>query len=379
MSDTPDRDQKTQAPSAKRRREAAAKGDILQSRDLATALVVLAGAGWVAIAGPWLVRALLAMLRAGLTLDRADLDRFDPSERVATLGLHALAPVATLLAVTLAAAIAGPALLGSLGFRVGAFAVRPAKLNPAAGLHRIFGPQGLIELGKSLLKVVLLGAIGWWLLSARMASMIGLAAGDTRHAIAASGTEFATVFLAMAAGLVVIGLIDAPIQLMQRTARLRMTREEVKQENRESEGSPETKGMANRRRSEILSGSARRAVGEASVILTNPTHFAVALRYRPGTDAVPMVVARGRGETALAIKALAQEAAVPQLEYPQLARAIYFTTRAGQPISADLYLAVATILAFVFNLDRAMAEGLSQPSVGVPPGKAFDERGNRTG
>ena len=254
---------------------------------------------------------------------------------------------------------------------------RHPERDPVAGMKRIFGTQGLTELGKSLAKVLLLGGIGWWLISGRLPSMMGLSAADPHRATSLLGGQFVTVVLCMAVGLAVIGLIDAPIQFMRRNARLRMTPHEAKQENKESEGSPETKHLARQRRHEILSGSARRAVGEATVVLTNPTHFAVALRYRPGVDAVPTVVARGRGETAQAIKALAREAAVPQLEYPQLTRAIYFTTRAGQPVASDLYLAVATILAFVFNLDRAMAEGVVQPAVAVPPAKAFDERGRR--
>jgi flagellar biosynthesis protein FlhB len=126
-----------------------------------------------------------------------------------------------------------------------------------------------------------------------------------------------------------------------------------------------------------LMGSARKAVTEATVVLTNPTHFAVALRYRPGIDVAPMVVARGRGETALAIRALATEQSVPTLEYPQLARAIYFTTRAGHGITEDLYIAVATILAFVFNIERALSEGASQPVIVVPPARQFDEDGKR--
>jgi flagellar biosynthesis protein FlhB len=270
-------------------------------------------------------------------------------------------------------------LLGSLGFRAGGFAPKPSKLDPLAGITRVFGAQGLTELGKSLVKVILLGAIGWWLISARLPAMLGLAAIEHNGASFLIGDLFVTIVLAMGAGLALIGLIDAPIQFIRRNARLRMTLHEVKEENKESEGSPETKNMARQRRHDILSGSARRAVDEATVILTNPTHFAVALRYRPGIDAVPTVVARGRGETAQAIKALARETQVPLLEYPQLTRAIYFTTRAGQPVASDLYLAVATILAFVFNLDRAMAEGMQQPTVTVPPTKAFDERGRRTG
>lgn len=379
MADTPDSDQKSLAPSAKRKRDAAAKGDVLQSRELGTALIVVSGGAWLALAGPWFIDGMRALLRHGLTIGRADLDGFDPWPRAIGLGLETAAPLAALFGMTIFAAIAGPAMLGSLGFRASGFAPRPSKLDPLTGIQRIFGAQGLIELGKSLTKVVLLGGIGWWLISARLPLMMGLSALDHQRAATLLGHQFVTVVLWMAGGLAVIGMIDAPIQFMRRTARLRMTHHEVKEENKESEGSPETKNLARQRRHEILNGSARRAVGEATVILTNPTHFAIALRYRPNIDAVPTVVARGRGETAQAIKALAREADVPQLEYPQLTRAIYFTTRAGQPISSDLYLAVATIMAFVFNLDRAMAEGVTQPAVAIPPTKAFDESGRRAG
>lgn len=379
MADTPDSDQKSLAPSAKRKRDAAAKGDVLQSRELGTALIVVSGGAWLALAGPWFIDGMRALLRHGLTIGRADLDGFDPWPRAIGLGLETAAPLAALFGMTIFAAIAGPAMLGSLGFRASGFAPRPSKLDPLTGIQRIFGAQGLIELGKSLTKVVLLGGIGWWLISARLPLMMGLSAIDHQRAATLLGHQFVTVVLWMAGGLAVIGMIDAPIQFMRRTARLRMTHHEVKEENKESEGSPETKNLARQRRHEILNGSARRAVGEATVILTNPTHFAIALRYRPNIDAVPTVVARGRGETAQAIKALAREADVPQLEYPQLTRAIYFTTRAGQPISSDLYLAVATIMAFVFNLDRAMAEGVTQPAVAIPPTKAFDESGRRAG
>lgn len=378
MAEQPDSDEKTQAPSAKRKRDATEKGDVLQSRELGTALVFLAGAGWLSLAGPWAMMTMRGVLHQGLTIGRADLDGFDPSQRAIGLGLEALGPLAALFGMTILAAIAGPAMLGALGFRPSGFAPKPSKLDPLAGLKRMFGGQGLVELGKSLAKVALLGGIGWWLISASLPAMMGLSSVDRERASALLGTQFVTTVLWMGGGLALIGIIDAPIQFMRRNARLKMTHHEVKQEHKESEGSPETKQMARQRRHEILGGSARRAVGEATVVLTNPTHFAVALRYRPGVDAVPMVVARGRGETAQAIKALAREAAVPQLDYPQLTRAIYFTTRAGQPVASDLYLAVATILAFVFNLDRAMAEGVAPPTVAVPPAKSFDERGNRT-
>jgi flagellar biosynthesis protein FlhB len=370
-------DQKTEAPTPKRKRDAARDGDILQSRDLATALVMLAGAGWVALAGPWFVAQTLTLLKNGLTLGARDIDGFDPAARVAALLPTAIVPLASLFAVTLFAAVAAPAMLGSLGFRGNAFGFKASRLSPLSGLSRIFGAQGLVELGKSLLKIVLIGAIGWWFVSGTLATITQLGSADPRRSVGVIGSLFGSALVWLGGGLAVVGFADAPVQYLRRIARLRMSKHEVREETKESEGAPENKHHARQRRHDILNSSARKAVTEASVVLTNPTHFAVALRYRPGMDAVPMVVARGRGETALSIRALAKDAAVPILDYPQLTRAIYFTTRAGQPIAQDLYVAVATILAFVFNLDRAVADGMIQPVVAVPPKKAFDADGRR--
>jgi flagellar biosynthetic protein FlhB len=154
-----------------------------------------------------------------------------------------------------------------------------------------------------------------------------------------------------------------------------MSKQELKDESKQTEGSPEMKSAIRQRQMATLRGSARSAVIEATVVLTNPTHFAVALKYRPGFDVAPIVVARGRGATAQAIRELAAESNVPVLSYPQLTRAIYYTTRAGQLIREDLFIAVAAVLAFVFNLDRAMAEGYVQPDVVVPEQARFDEEG----
>jgi len=156
-----------------------------------------------------------------------------------------------------------------------------------------------------------------------------------------------------------------------------MTKQEVKDEAKQTEGSPEMRAAIRRRQQETIKGSARGAIAEATVVLTNPTHFAVALRYRPGFDAAPIVVARGRGATAEAIKELAAEQDVPMLRYPELTRAIYYTTRAGQIIREDLYIAVATVLAFVFNIETALAEGVTQPTVDVPRDVRFDEDGRK--
>jgi flagellar biosynthetic protein FlhB len=181
----------------------------------------------------------------------------------------------------------------------------------------------------------------------------------------------------MAGGLFLIAGIDVPAQIMQRSKRLGMSKQDIKDENKESEGSPELKGHIRRRQFEVLSGSTRKAVAEASVIITNPTHFAVALRYKPGQDAAPVVVAKGCDAIAAAIRELADQNGVTVLQYPDLARAIYFTSRAGQIVNEGLYMAVATVLAFVFRVENRMASEMDRPFIDVPGDLRFDADGRK--
>lgn len=375
MAEKPDRDQQTEEATPKRRKDSAEKGDVLQSRELGTALVVLAGGAWLALAGGWIMTSMRDMLAQALTFDAGAVTGFDPGAAILTLTAKVVLPLAVLFGLTLVAAIGTPALLGSLGFRAGAFAFKGDKLNPLSGIKRIFGMQGLVELGKSMAKVVLLGAVGVWLVWDRAAGIMRLGAQDVVPAIAELGQMFVFAVLVMGMALALIAGIDVPAQIVQRAGRLRMSKQEVKDEHKQTEGSPEVKGQIRARQHALLRGSARQAVKEATVILVNPEHFAVALRYRPGYDAAPIVVARGVDETAAAIRALARDEKVPVLRYPELTRAIYFTARTGQIIREDLYVAVAAIMAFVFNLDAALAEGVVQPDVSIPPEARFDGDG----
>jgi flagellar biosynthesis protein FlhB len=372
-----DAGEKTEKPTAKKLQDAAKKGDILQSRELGTALVVMAGIGCLAITGPSLVEALRKMLVEALRFRREDIVDFSPAERGMALLTGIALPVAGVMLATFIAAIAAPALLGSLGFRPGAFAPKPEKLNPLSGIKRIFGMQGLIELVKSIAKVGLLGSIGVWLIWDRLAEIAGLGKTGIAPAIADVGNIFIFTCLVMAGGLFLIAGIDVPAQMMQRAKRLGMSKQEVKDEHKESEGSPELKGHIRRRQFEVLSGSARKAVAEASVVITNPTHFAVALRYRPGQDAAPVVVARGCDAIAASIRELADTNGVTVLQYHDLARAIYFTSRAGQVVNEGLYMAVATILAFVFRVENRMAGEMDRPFITVPEELRFDADGQK--
>jgi flagellar biosynthesis protein FlhB len=378
MADTPDRDQQTEAPTQKRRNDAAEEGDVLISRELASALVMLVGVGWLVLAGKWLVSASSTMLRDGLSFDRHSFAEFDPLSVLAQLLEPILLPLAALLAASLLAAIAGPALLGSLGWRSKAMAFKGNRISPLAGIKRIFGMQGLVELVKALAKAGILGAIGWCFVDRELGNLLGLASADVASATARLGSSLLSLLIALLVGMVLIALVDVPAQMFQRTRRLRMTREQLREELKQSEGSPELKAALRARQQAILSQSARKAMGEANVVLNNPTHFSVALRYRPGLDAAPLVVARGRDEVALAMRELASEREVPMLDYPQLTRALYFSTRAGQVIPEDLYQAVAIILAFVFRLDRELGQR-KQPEVEVPVERRFDAEGRLEG
>lgn len=373
--DSPGGGEKTEKPTPKRLADAAKKGDILQSRELSTALVVIAGIGFLAVAGPALINAIRQMLTDALRFDSGDITEFAPGQRAVHLISVIFLPMAGIMLATVVAAIASPALLGSLGFRAGAMKPKPEKMNPLNGLKRMFGMHGLIELMKSLAKVLLLGSIGGALLWNQLESIQGMAKTGIAPAVSEMGSIFIIVALTLSAALFLIAGIDVPAQIFQRSRRLNMSKQEVKQEHKETEGSPELKGAIRRRQYETLHGSVRKAVEEATVILTNPTHFAVALRYQPGRDAAPVVVARGSDEIAAAIRSLAAEKGRPVLQYPELTRAIYYTTRAGQEVDERLFMAVAAVLAFVYRIEHSMATEMDRPYIDLPPEMKFDSDG----
>lgn len=365
--------EKTESPTAKRRQDAFKEGDVLRSREFATALVVLAGCGWLALFGPSLIAACKALMVASFEFGPGDVDDFTPARPLARAGWQLAPSLVSLGVITVLAAIFSQAGLGSLTFNGSLFAPKMSRINPASGLKRIFGVNGWIELAKSLLKVALLGSIGYYMLSSAATRSIALATADVNRAVASLGSMLIGILFAMALGLVMIAALDVPVQLVQLLRKLRMTKQQVKDEHKEAEGSPENKGMVRSRQRDLAKRNMKKAVASAHVVLTNPTHFAVALRYERGADQVPVVVAKGRGVTALAIRELAQEGGTPMLEYPMLARAIYYTSREGQEIRDDLYLAIATVLAFVFGVNASA--GGTPPEVLVPHTARFDENG----
>lgn len=372
MSDKPEKDDQTEAPTEKRKREAREKGNVLRSRELATALVMMSGAVYLALAGAWMAESLKNVMRVGLLgIRRGGVD-FQPGRAAWALGEIVALPLGGLFLVCTVAAIASSVVLGSFQFNMSLIAPKASRMNPVNYAKRIFGIQGLSELGKSLLKVILVGVIGWWMLSGYAREIAALGAQDVGRAIAHTGHLAVIFLLVLSAGLMVVAGVDVPLQIIQLMQKLRMSRKEVKDELKQTEGSPEVKMALRRKQREATRNNVRAGVQQAHVILTNPTHFAVALRYDRATDRAPVVVAKGKGLVAEVIRELAAENKVPVLSYPLLARAVYFTSRAGQEIRDDLYVAVASVLAFVFSVEN---DRLTQPAIDVPEGARFDENG----
>lgn len=368
-----DAGEKTFAPSAKRKREAAKRGDVLRSKELTTATTVLIGAVWLRFGGGWVLDGLRRSLAAGFVWDRGAIEHFAPETLLWRAAWTLLPPVFVLGGAVMLAAVALQLALGEGRWLPGNLAPKPSRLNPASGLMRMLGPQGWIELGKGLLKLALLGTMTWIWVRPRVAAMVALNGGTLGGQLASAWDLVISLLFVLSAGLIGIALVDVPVQAVRRFLRLRMSRQELRDEHKEDEGSPETKNAQRQRARQLAMGGMRKAMQDAQFVITNPTHFAVALTYDPALAPAPVVLARGRGDKALAMRELAAEMAVPTLEIPPLARSVYFTTRENQMIREELYAAVASVLAFVLSLKRG--DPLPRPQVEVPVSLRFDAEG----
>lgn len=360
-------------PTPKRKSDAAKKGDVLRSKEAATAAAMATGTLMLAMVGPWLYDGLAGVARASFRFDAADLGAFSPLSLTADAASAMLPPIFAIGCAVMVITVGSQLLLGEGRFVPENLAPKGSRINPLSGLKRMFGMQGLIELGKSLLKLVLMGAITAWWVSDNLVKLLGLGRG-TLEAQLAYSLDAAGVLLAMlVGGLVVIALVDYPLQLLQRNKRLKMSLEDLKQENKQSEGSPEVKMRRRQRQRDLARGSVAKAMKDAQFLVVNPMHFAVALTYDPALAPAPVVLAKGRGETAMAMRELASEAGLPVLRYPALARAIYFTTRTNQMVREELYVAIAALVAFVLSVKRG--ERPEMPRVEVPADMRFDADG----
>jgi len=360
-------------PTEKKKSDAAKKGDVLRSKEVGTAAAMATCVVVMTVIAPWFREGFLDVARAGFVFDRSALGDFQPTRQFERAAGALLPPIFALgLAVT-AMTMGAQMLLGEGRFVAENMQPKASRLNPLKGLKRIFGVQGLIELGKSLLKLACLGTLAWLWASSSVPAIVGLGRGPLAGQLAFA-LDAARVLVAMlVGGLVVIAVVDYPLQRFQRNKRLKMSHKEMRDETKQAEGSPEVKMQRRQRQRDLARGGVSGAMKDAQFVVVNPMHFAVALTYDPALAPAPVVLAKGRGETALAMRDLAGEQALPVLEYPMLARAIYFTTKRDQMVREDLYVAIASLVAFVFALRRG--EKPRKPQIDVPEDLRFDAAG----
>jgi flagellar biosynthetic protein FlhB len=366
--------EKTLEPTEKKKEDAARSGDVLRSRELTTAVGMATGAATLVLTAPPLIEGLARIAIAALRFDRGTLEAFRPEVLGGLAARTMLPPILAIGALTMAITILVQVMTGQGGFNPAGLAFKGARLNPLNGLKRIFGMQGLVELAKSLVKLALLGSIAWFWVSGNLSAVLGLGRGNLSAQLGYARGAAAGLVGALVAGLLLIAAIDYPLQVWQRNRRLRMSHQDMRDEAKQAEGSPEMKAARRQRQRDLARGSIGKAMKEAQFVIVNPVHFAVALTYDPALAPAPVVVAKGRGETALAMREIAGEDGLPVLEYPALARAVYFTTRPRQMVREELYVAIAALVAFVLSLKRGEAPRL--PVVEVPEDLRFDTEGN---
>jgi len=354
--------EKTEQPSQQRLDKAREEGQVARSRELTTFVMLLAGGAGLWFMGSAITQKLLKVLRDGLTLDKRM--TYDPDfllPHLHTLSNDALLALLPFLLLLLLAAIIAPMLLNGWLFTLQPLQPKFSKLNPIAGIGRMFSTHSLVELLKAIAKALVVGGVGAWAIWHNKDAVMLLMTQPLAAAIPQLGSLMWGCFIAIMGGMMLIAAVDVPFQLYEHNKKLMMTKEEVRQEAKESEGNPEVKGRIRRLQREMAQ---RRMMGEiptADVVVTNPTHYSVALRYSETGMRAPIVVAKGMHLTAARIREIATENNIPILEAPPLARALFKHTELGDAIPEALYTAVAEVLAYVYQLRRYNKEGGPQP------------------
>ncbi len=371
MAENENGQEKTEDPTQKRLEDARKKGQTARSRELATLIVTLLSAIALLVLGPWMNARLLDDFGAGLALSRELV--FDPQAAVGffldTL-VHAVLTITPLLGALVVAAVIGNLLVGGWNFSWQALQPKWEKIDPIKGTKRIFAVRGLVELIKALLKVVLVAGAAAALIYLWRGDILALGLADLRVALAEAGELLAWFFIFAAGALIVVAAIDVPYQIWEHRRQLRMTHQEVKEERKQTEGSPEVKTRIRQVQMAMAQKRMMAEVPKADVVITNPTHFAVALRYDQDTMDAPRVVAKGQDELAARIREIAREHGVPLLASPPLARALYFSTRVDQEIPPGLYEAVARVLAYLYRVEAEQGgkpKDLRLDDVPIPP------------
>ena len=372
-----DSQEKTEEPTERKISKAREEGQIARSQEVAIAASVIIVAAYLFVFGTQIFSRLSDVMIDLYTFDAALLS--DQNRILTALyvsierGLVAILP---LMAFALLTVLAFSGLVGGYNFSFKAVAPKLNKLNPLTGLKRIFSMRSIVELLKAILKFLLVGGIAFLLIAESVDDFAQISLMSLKPGLSSSAEIIATAFFIVACGLIVIAAIDAPYQIYQHSQKLKMSLKEVKDERKETDGSPEVKQKIREKQRQASFARMMEAVADADVVITNPEHFAIALSYDPTADEPPKVVAKGADLVALRIKERSKEEGVPLFESPMLARALYFTTELDQFIPEPLFEAVAQVIAYIFNLSTAQsAVKNNRPTPRVPDDMLFDSEG----
>jgi len=347
---------KTEDPTEKKKKDAREKGEIARSKELNTLAIMLAGASALLIFGGALAQELMELMRMNFSLSREVV--LDPRAMGTYLlhsGLIALLAIQPVMITLLLAALIGPISLGGWLFSAGTMAPKFSRMNPGAGLKRMFSSKAVVELLKALAKFFIILFVALAVLSSDIDDLLRIAHEPLDMAIIHSLQVVGWSTLWMACGLIIIAAVDVPVQLWESAKKLKMTKQEIRDEHKEQEGRPEVKQRIRQLQREMSQRRMMAAIPDADVVITNPTHYAVALKYDPDKGGAPMLVAKGSDFLALKMREIAVANEVMLLESPALARSIYYSTELEQEIPGGLYLAVAQVLAYVYQIRQHRA------------------------
>ena len=369
---------KTEEPTAQRLSKAREEGQIARSQELAPAAMMVIATLFFTMMGQYLFNSMGSLFKSQLQFDRKITDKAELLPAIfGSAIVDGFVIVLPLIAIMAVIAALSTTLSGGLIFAPKLALPKFSKLNPMTGLKRMFGTDALIQLGKAVAKFLVVGAILLVSVMNNLNDLTNISQMDLGQAVRVAGTIIVDSCFWLSLGLVLVALVDVPLQRHQLNKKLMMTKQEVKDEMKNSEGNPEVKGQIRRRQREILNNKMMTKVKDADVVITNPTHFAVALSYDPNGDGAPLLVAKGDDGLAARIREEATKHGVYIFEAPLLARALYFTTKLDHPIPEALYHAVAQVIAFVFSLNQSYGRGqeVIKPDPKIPDEMKFDANG----
>jgi flagellar biosynthetic protein FlhB len=371
-------EERTEEPTAKRLEKAQEDGQVARSQELSVAAMMIGVACFMYLFGGYLITQLSEVFVSGFTFDHNDV--YSDNLLPVAFGGHALESMMVVLPIFILAvliALGAAGVLGGYIFSFKSIAPKASKINPMSGLKRMFGTKALVDLSKALAKFSLVGVTLYLVVSESFNAIVSLGFMDLRPAMTEAGDMIAAGTVLVTLTLIVAAAIDVPYQIYEYNMKMKMTKQEVKDEFKDTEGRPEVKAQIRRKQREMAMGQMMEAVADADVIIVNPEHFAVALSYDPSSDGAPVLVAKGVDFIAQGIREKAAETGVPLFQSPTLARALYFTTDINQSVPESLYYAVAQVIAYVFSLNSVGRGGgaAEKPQPEVPAGMRYNTDG----